>query len=157
MILHVRDSRMTRPRRRRNDVVKVLKELGVDGDERAIVEVLNKIDLLESDVRESLLARNRARASSPIAVSALTGEGSDGLLAALDRLTGQDERVFTLKLSHADGAGLAWAYAHGRVVERKDRAAGIHLSVAIDPQDINRFVDRYGVALVQESRVKQAS
>jgi hypothetical protein len=65
--------------------------------------------------------------------------------------------VFTLKLAHEDGAGLAWAYAHGRVIERKDRATGIHLSVAIDPQDIDRFVARYGAGIAPESRVRRAS
>jgi GTP-binding protein HflX len=157
VILHIRDAAHDETEAQKKDVMKVLADLGVDSDERPIVEVLNKIDLIEPDVKKALLTRNRARASAPIAVSALTGEGTADLLNALDRLTGQDERVFSLKLAHEDGAGLAWAYAHGRVLERKDRATGIHLSVAIDPQDINRFVERYGEAIRQESRVRRAS
>jgi GTPase len=157
VVLHVRDAAHDETEAQKKDVMKVLTDLGVDGNERSIVEVLNKIDLIEPDVKRALLTRNRARASAPIAVSALTGEGTDDLLNALDRLTGQEERVFTLKLAHEDGAGLAWAYAHGRVLERKDRAMGIHLSVAIDPQDINRFTERYGRDMRQESRVRRAS
>jgi GTP-binding protein HflX len=161
VILHVRDAAHDETEAQKKDVMKVLADLGVDGDanenERRIVEVLNKIDLIEPDVKKALLTRNRARASAPIAVSALTGEGADDLLNALDRLTGQAEQVFTLKLAHEDGAGLAWAYAHGRVLERRDRATGVHLSVAIDPQDINRFIERYGTGIRQESRVRRAS
>ena len=39
------------------DVLKVLEELGVDAD-RPLLEVLNKIDLLEPEQREGLLSHN---------------------------------------------------------------------------------------------------
>jgi GTP-binding protein HflX len=157
VILHIRDAAHDETEAQKKDVLKVLGELGIDGDERPIVEVLNKIDLLEPEARGTLLARNRARASVPIAVSALTGEGTGDLLAVLDRLTGGDEKVFTLKLGHDDGAGLAWAYAHGRVIGRKDRATGIHLSVAVDPENAERFAARYGAKVAPEARVRRAS
>jgi GTP-binding protein HflX len=157
VILHVRDAAHDETEAQKKDVMMVLSDLGVAKDERPIVEVLNKIDLLESDVRKAMLTRNRAQGAGAIAVSALTGEGSDDLLTALDRLTGQEERVYQLKLAHEDGAGLAWAYAHGRVLERKDRAAGVLLSVAIDPQNIDRFSTRYGRNMTAEQRVRRAS
>ncbi len=158
VIVHVRDAAHDETEAQKADVVKVLKELGIEDDgERPFVEVMNKIDLLEADVKKAMLTRNRARPKAPIAVSALTGEGIGALLDVLDRLTGQEERVFQLRLPHADGAGVAWAYAHGRVLERKDRAAGVHLSVAIDPQDIDRFAQRFGADLVAEQRVRRAS
>ena len=162
VILHVRDAAHDETEAQKKDVQKVLKELGIEdakenGDERAFVEVLNKIDLLEPDVKNALLTRNKARPGKTIGVSALTGEGTDALLTLLDGLTGIEECVFHLKLAPEDGAGLAWAYAHGRVVERKDGARGTQLWVAVDPQNIDRFVGRYGANISPEQRVRRAS
>ena len=53
VILHVRDAAHDETEAQKKDVLKVLNELGVDEDgERPVVEVLNKIDLLEPDVRK---------------------------------------------------------------------------------------------------------
>jgi GTPase len=158
VILHVRDAAHDETEAQKKDVAKVLRELGIENDgARAFVEVLNKIDLLEPDVRAAMLVRNKARPGNTVGVSALTGEGIDSLLVLLDGLTGQEERVFHLKLAPEDGAGLAWAYAHGRVVERKDGARGIQLTVAVDPQNMDRFITRYGANIMLEQRVRRAS
>ena len=71
---------MTKAAAQKADVLKVLEELGVSRD-RPMLEVLNKIDLLEPEQRAGLLARQR-QAMAAIAVSALTGEGMSALLAA---------------------------------------------------------------------------
>ena len=103
------------------DVVKVLQELGVKQDERTIVEVLNKIDLLETDVRDALLGRNKAAsrksAGEEVAVSALTGQGIQDLLLLVDRLLGHADKVMRITLDSADGASMAWVYENGRVIE----------------------------------------
>jgi hypothetical protein len=39
---------------------------------------------------------------------------------------------------------MAWAYAHGRVLARRDRTKHVELSVAIDPDARGRFEKRYG-------------
>ena len=109
LILHVRDLAHDESDAQKNDVVKVLKELGIDDDERTIVEVLNKIDLLEPDVRDSLLARNRAKAAmqtgESVAVSALTGEGFELASEACRSLSRQPR---------ADAAVVAWTRRRGR-------------------------------------------
>ncbi len=139
-----------------------MKELGVDDDERTIVEVLNKIDLLESDVRESLLARNRAKAAmqtgESVAVSALTGEGLDSLLKLLDRFLGSREQTLRLSLAPEDGAGLAWAHANGRVLERRSTEKGIYLVIAADPPTIEKFTARFGKSLkiIEEDQRRRA-
>ena len=61
IIAHVRDAAHDETDAQKADVLKVLAELGIDPEgERPIVEILNKIDLLEPSVRKSLLARNSA-------------------------------------------------------------------------------------------------
>jgi GTP-binding protein HflX len=75
----------------------------------------------------------------------------------LERALASADQTFVLTLDHADGAGLAWAYEHGRVLERQDRATGIRLKLAIDPQNIDRFLSRYGKKLVFEQAVRKVS
>lgn len=139
IIAHVRDAAHDETEAQKLDVLKVLAELGIDPDgDRPMVEILNKIDLLDPPIRRSLLARQE-----PVAISALTGEGLPTLLGRFDAALGEGETVLDLKLDPADGAGLAWAYKHGRVLKRSDRANGLRLTVAVDPQSLDRFRQRF--------------
>jgi GTP-binding protein HflX len=163
IILHVRDIAHEESEAQKADVMKVLRELGVDEDERVIVEVLNKIDLLEADVRTAMLVRNRARGGKAdleqIAISALTGAGTGELLLLLDRLLSHAETVMRLTLDSADGAAIAWAYANGRVLERRDGDKNVHLVVASDPANLDRFTDHYGgrLEIVEPVQRRQAT
>jgi GTP-binding protein HflX len=147
IILHVRDIAHEESEAQKADVMKVLHELGVNKDERVIVEVLNKIDLLDADVRAAMLVRNRVRgaktAQEQIAISARTGQGTAELLLLLDGLLSHAETVMRLTLDSADGAAIAWAYANGRVLERRDRGKNVHLVVASDPANLDRFTAHY--------------
>ncbi len=142
VIAHIRDAAHIESDARKPMCWRCWAELGVDEDQTRIIEVLNKIDLLEPGAHISLLERNGE--NGPIAVSALTGEGLPELLGRLDAMLGQEENVLKLTLDTADGAGLAWAYRHGRIVKRRDNAKNIVLTVAVDPQDIGRFRSHYG-------------
>jgi GTP-binding protein HflX len=136
--------------------MEVMAELGIETDgERPMIEVLNKIDLLEPGARTGLLASNSK--VGPIAISALTGEGVPDFLIRVEAALGQSETVFRLKLAPSDGEGMAWAYAHGRVNARKDRADGAVLTVSVDPQSIDRFRNRFGDKIKLEHIVKRAS
>ncbi len=143
LIVHVRDVAHGETDAQKRDVLAVLAELGVEAGSRPFLEVLNKIDLLEPGAREGLMERSSKAGEGPIAISALTGEGLDTLLARIAGDLGNSETLFVLKLDAADGAGLAWAYAHGRVLERKDRATGPELKLAVDPANIGRFQTRF--------------
>ena len=143
IILHIRDAAHDESEAQKKDVLTVLAELGVEEGERPFLEVLNKIDLLDSEVAKAMLARNRVRSAAPIAVSALTGEGTRDLLLAIDRQLGAREQFIRLKLSPADGAGLAWAYAHGRVVERRTGEKGMSLLIAANKETVEKFAARF--------------
>ena len=120
-----------------------------------MMEVLNKIDLLEPGARSGLLARNSK--VGPVAISALSGEGVPDFLNRVELELSESETVFRLKLAPSDGEGMAWAYAHGRVSARKDRADGPVLTVSVDQQSIDRFIHRFGDKIKQEHAVKRAS
>jgi GTP-binding protein HflX len=160
IIVHVRDAAHEETEAQRKDVLKVLHELGVNEEERTVVEVLNKIDLLEPEVAAALLARNRARSrmltGEQIAVSAHTGEGCEALLNRLDLLLGRQEQFIRLTLPPEDGAGLAWAHANGRVVERRSSEKGTYLVIAGDPSTVERFEARFPGRIVVSEGNQQA-
>ena len=156
LIVHVRDTAHGESEAQKADVLEVLAELGIETEgERPMIEVLNKIDLLDAGARAGLLASN-ARVG-PVALSALTGEGIPDFLARVEAALGQSETLFRLKLDPSDGEGMAWAYAHGRVNARRDHADGSVLTVSVDPQSIDKFRHRFGSKIKPEHAVKRAS
>ncbi|MBI1329212.1 MAG: GTPase HflX [Alphaproteobacteria bacterium] len=154
LILHIRDSAHGETEAQKKDVLQVLTELGVEEGSRPLIEVLNKIDLLEPPARAALLERNVVQGTGPIAISALSGDGLDVLLERIAGTLAHTEAIFSLHLDAADGAGLAWAYEHARVLERHDRDTGPDLKLAIEPQNIDRFASRFGPNLLPEHRVE---
>jgi GTP-binding protein HflX len=163
IVLHVRDAAHDESEAQKKDVLKVLDELGIHGGERRIVEVLNKIDLLDPEVRDALLTRNRARrgmfTGEEIAVSAISGAGTDALLDLLDGLLANQEQVMRLTLAPEDGAGLAWAYANGRVIERRGNEKGLYLVVAGDASTVDRFTAHFPgrITIIQENQRARAA
>ncbi|MGZ5921951.1 MAG: GTPase HflX [Rhizomicrobium sp.] len=141
VIAHVRDAAHEESEAQKGDVLKVLAALGVPED-RAMIEILNKIDLLPAEVRSGLLSGN-AQGKRAVAVSALTGEGLETLLSRFEAEVSHDNISLDLSLDTSDGAGLAWAYRHAEVVKRRERAGRIALSLRISPQNSARFQDRF--------------
>jgi GTP-binding protein HflX len=147
IILHVRDIAHPDSAAQRADVVGVLDGMVKDGtlDEawpERTIEVLNKADLLD-DAALSGLAGLGERA---LLVSALTGAGLDRLRTALDAKLSAGLPVHRIALAPAEGAALAWLYAHGEVLERRDSAEAIHLAVRLSPADRARFDSRRAAA-----------
>ncbi|MFA5120626.1 GTPase HflX [Zavarzinia sp.] len=145
VILHVRDIAHPESEAQKADVLAVLSDLGVDEqaqDER-MIEVLNKVDLLEEEERQRL-ANQAARIPAVLPVSALTGDGVERLLAVLDEKLGTQREFVEITVDLADGAALAFLYAHGEVVARKDEEGRAHLTVGLDPADKGRFDKRFG-------------
>jgi len=123
LILHVRDISHPETEEQAADVAEILDSLGVDEDVAAI-EVWNKIDALGPDTRAAL-RRTDARTEGVQAVSALTGEGLDDLIGAIDQLLGDvldEPRVEDqVVLDFAEGRSRAWLHEAG-VVEREEAA-----------------------------------
>ena len=154
VIVHVRDAAHDESAAQKADVLKVLDELGVSTD-APMLEVLNKIDLLQPDERERLLDRNGR--SEDVAVSALTGAGVPALLVGFEAMVTRGNITLTLKLDAADGGALAFVYRHGQVLDRRDRAGKISLSLRIHPDDLGRFESRFPKKIAVEQGVDALS
>jgi len=142
ILVHVRDIAHADTEMQKSDVEAVLEEIGFD-EPPATLEVLNKIDLLDPVERDSVVARAR-RNGSEIALSALTGEGCEAFLEAIEQRLSENSRILELSVDSADGAAIAWLYSHGKVVSRRDDDQGTaHLSVVLDNTDEARFRGRF--------------
>jgi GTPase len=137
VILHVRDIATHDSDAQSQDVSQVLGEIGVAQDDgRRIVEVWNKVDLLDAEARQDLAERAGARGA--VAVSAVTGQGIDALLVRIASLI-DDAPERTFQLGASDGEALAWLYRHGRVTDRRESAEGVTVTARLDPQALGRF------------------
>jgi GTPase len=132
VILHVRDVSHDDSEAQLHDVEKVLDELGIAATDRRLIEVWNKIDCLDAEARARVfnLADRRPAKSRPVTVSALTGEGMDQLVAAVELRLGESRQTIAVSIDPADGAGLSWLYRHSEVLT-KDMASDGRLSVTV--------------------------
>ena len=129
LILHVRDISHPETEEQAGDVGEILDSLGVE-DGVPLIEVWNKIDALSPETRQAL-RRTDARTEGVQAISALTGEGLDDLMAAIDLRLAEaldEPRVEAeLVLPHADGRRRAWLHRQGVVLAEDTAENGVHL------------------------------
>jgi GTP-binding protein HflX len=120
VILHVRDIAHEDAAAQSRDVEQVLGELGIAPTDPRLIEVWNKVDRLDADRRAEVanLAERRPGEVRPVLVSAVTGEGTDALAAAIERRLGEGRQTLSLSIDPADGAGLSWLYRHSEVLTR---------------------------------------
>ncbi len=143
VILHVRDIASEETEAEAEDVRTVLDRLGVDVEERNVIEVWNKADLLEPEDREQVAGDARRHHPPAVMVSAVSGEGCDALLAAIARLVDNAPPV-SVKLTAADGAAMAWLYRHGRVMDRVDDEDGsVRIAVRLGAQALGQFEQQF--------------
>ena len=145
VILHVRDIAHADSDAQAADVTAILTELGVTQAADKLIEVWNKLDQLDPEYREGL-ARGRG-VEGPIAVSALTGEGIEGLLDAIEERLSRGRGMLDLSLDGADGQGLHWLYEHTEVMSREHGEDGrVNVTVRVAPETVERVKRRFALA-----------
>jgi GTP-binding protein HflX len=149
VVLHVRDIASDESLAQAKDVRAVLEQLGIKTDEQRLVEVWNKVDLLDPEARDEA-ERDARRADPPaICVSAGTGEGCDVLLDVLAGLVDEAAPV-AIYTPAGEGEAIAWLYRNGRVIERSDDHDGsVRLEVSLSPQALGQFEQRFPQADVK--------
>ncbi|WP_420586953.1 GTPase HflX [Ruegeria sp.] len=127
IVVHVRDISHEETDAQAQDVEAILTSLGVD-DERPRLEVWNKIDLLNEDEREAAFKR-ADRDPSIFAISAVTGEGVEPLLAEIATKLQGVRREETLALSFAEGDKRAWLFRQDVVRSENQTDDGFEITV----------------------------
>jgi GTP-binding protein HflX len=126
LVVHLRDISDPDTAAQADDVEGILSDLGIDAtDVGRVVEVWNKIDLLDEDHRERLLSERGGRdGTPPIAISAVTGEGIEVLLVAIENRIAGGVEVISVTLAPDQLAQTDWLYRNAEVLERKDNDDG---------------------------------
>nr|WP_216665394.1 GTPase HflX [Pseudoruegeria sp. HB172150] len=139
LILHVRDISHSETDNQAEDVETILAELGV-GEETPMVEVWNKIDLVEGERREALLAQAE-RHPDVFAVSAWTGDGLETLFQAVSDTLEEPKVERDLHLDFAEGRRRAWLHDQGVIEKEVQTEAGFDLHVRWTPRQEKRYRD----------------
>ncbi len=150
MIIHVRDISSHSHKAEAIDVYQVLSELGIEHTDTRLVEVLNKIDLLDLDTRAQLqqsaqrsLLREDIETPPQFALSAVSGQGLPELLEWLDHNAPAARKIYEITLPHHAGAAIAWLHQFGEVQQQSTREQNMHFAVALSSADYARFAKRY--------------
>ena len=137
LIVHVRDISHAQTDEQARDVQTILQNLGV-AEEAEIIEVWNKIDLLDPEAQASVLTQ-AARRDDLFALSAVTGAGLHDLLTAIpDRLKDPRHEAH-IDLSFAEGRKRAWLFEAGVVTDEKQTETGYALTVFWTGLEKERF------------------
>ena len=150
VIVHVRDIANPDTLAQKRQVLDVLADLGLMGEEGGeptipIIEAWNKWDLLDPEAAADLSEQIAVRPDEVIVpLSALTGEGTDALLDAVGKLLTAGAKVHSFILPVSDGQRHAWLHAHGEVLAEDDagedeRGPLRRLQVRLDPRELGRF------------------
>ncbi|MDN6714788.1 MAG: GTPase HflX, partial [Acetobacter sp.] len=137
IILHVRDIAHPDSATQKKDVLGVLQSMAKDNMleqdwPSRVIEVLNKVDLLGEHAAA-------LQGDESVAISAITGDGLDRLLARIDQRITSGMEMVRYALPLADGAALAWLYQHGEVIGRNDREEEADITVRLLAEDRARF------------------
>ena len=145
LILHVRDIASPDSPAQARDVEAVLARIPETEDKpRRILEVWNKIDLVDDDERGLTKARALNTDGRAVAVSAVTGEGVEALRERIAELI-DDEPEVELVLDPSQGEALAWLYQNGRVTAREtDDEGRLHVTVRLHRVALGRFERMFG-------------
>jgi len=145
IVIHVRDAHHPDSAAQRADVLAVLSDLGLGQlAEDGLIEALNKIDLLDEASRAALVNQTQ-RNEEIVALSAMSGEGCEGLLALLATRLDSTARAARIEVPLSDGKTLAWIYERGDVLGRRDDEEAAHLSVRMSEADLGRLRHRQRV------------
>ena len=146
VILHVRDISHSDTQAQSSDVEAILHDLGIEPQDPRIIEVWNKVDLLDPGEHERLLnaAERRPAEQRPMVVSAVTGDGLDRLLGRIELLLSQNSVHLHVRLPPEDGEGLHWLYENAEILERRTAEDGsTHLMLRVSPEKLDRLKRRF--------------
>lgn len=142
VILHARDVANPDHPAQAMDVLKVLGELGVSAETTPIIEVWNKVDLVnEADLVGIVPA---SKVAGVVAASAKTGQGLDALKLAIEKALGEKSRTYHVHVPHTAGSDIGWLHSHSEIVSRDEPTEqGSGFTVRVEPRHKAEFLERF--------------
>ena len=144
LILHVRDIAHPETIRQADNVVAILKELGISQQsEDTMIAVWNKSDLLEPD-QLAHATNSAARADNVCLASATRGTGLPELLDVIETALSGVTHAETLRLAHGEGKARSWLYAQSVVREERSENSSMAFDVVWNAKQRDQFNAQFG-------------
>ena len=142
VILHARDIANEDHHAQAFDVLKVLGELGVSPETTPIIEVWNKVDLVnEADLVGILPA---SKVAAVVHASAKTGQGLEELKLAIEKALSEKSRTYHVHVPHTAGSDIGWLHSHTEIVSRDEPTEdGSGFVVRVEPRHKTEFLERF--------------
>lgn len=156
VILHIRDISQENTEAEKEDVINILRDLGITPDDPRMIEVMNKIDNLSDDDRKYAVGRAKGQ-DNVAAVSALSGDGIDRLLSLVDAKLGKARQTLYIDIPLTDGKALSWLYSRGEVTDRTDNDENASVEVRLEPEDVARFSAQFTYKFTAAAPKKKAA
>lgn len=149
IVVHVRDLANPDNKQQKQDVLNVLKNLGLEHIETQnnYLEVWNKIDIL-SEADKKYVEENAKRSSYIIPASALSGEGCEAFLKAIDDKLSENHKIIEVKIPASDGKQIAWLYKNAEVLSAKNQEDQQILKVKIDSLGLAKLSGKAQIKLL---------
>lgn len=144
VIVHVIDVSRDDYMAQRQDVIDILKDLDVDYmQDKRIIEVYNKVDLLPADDREEFDRLAKISKTPLVMVSAEKGQGVGTLLDKIGDITARGSVKVTIPIPYHDGKAVAWLYDHGEVLERRECEEHAEFLIRFNKPHLEQFKDLF--------------
>lgn len=134
LILHLVDITHRNVQEQVQTVEEVLKDIGAG--QKPMLVVLNKIDLLTDPQHAQEMA---AQYPSAVAVSALRGQGLDGLLLKIEGLLAQQMVPVRVRVPYSANELVVLFHRHGVVTHEHAGQAGVLIEGRLPPSLLSRF------------------
>lgn len=137
LILHVRDISHPATDAQAKDVASVLTALGIDmlPEDRKVLVAWNKVDRMTASAREEAVQGAGRLSPRPVLLSALSGEGVETLLAAIEDRLGRIDEIVDLTVPPGGGRLAHWLHEHAEVLDRSAAEdGGVRYRVRLSPE-----------------------
>ncbi len=156
LVVHVRDIAHPETAQQRQDVLDVLRNLGIGPDQEdsggpAFIEVWNKTDLLGPDALAAAQTA-AARSDDVVSLSAVSGAGFDEFLSTIDAQLFADWRQETITLGADGGRARAWLYEHKLVQSEAQDEGDMELHLKWSPKLRAQFHSNFPKIVLNEPR-----
>lgn len=130
IIVHVRDIASEHTDQQKQDVLTVLKEMGIEEHDSRIIEIWNKIDRLENqeDFPDHISA-----------VSAISGAGCEGLLDKISDKLNESKIEMVASIPASDGRAISWIHQNTDVIEEVYNDDSVSLRVRMGIKEKGQF------------------
>jgi GTP-binding protein HflX len=133
IICHVRDISSPDSEEQKEDVLNILRNLGIEETlTNNLIEVANKTDLLEDDISAHIHR-------DTIKISAINGDGCDILLKEIDLYLNKLSKEVEIELEADNGKLLSWLYEHGDNLKIQNIGDKVFVQILLSNKNIARF------------------